>query len=260
MDFSDALFENFEVLILIFARIVGMFSFNPVLSRSNVPARVRVGATLAITYVLYLVVNVGDIDTGTTMGQFLMCVVRELFIGFVLGFICAMFMYMIYFAGDVMDAQSGFGMAKVMDPSSHIQMSLFGSYVGYMLYLYFFLSNAHLTLIRIFADSFETVPLCSGYVNAELGWGIIEMFSNILVLMLQLSMPLIAAEFIVEVSIGILMKSVPQIQIMVINIQIKSMLGMLVLLAITSPLSEFIAKYTDNMLTSCREVLPLLFR
>ncbi|MBQ7783995.1 MAG: flagellar biosynthetic protein FliR, partial [Oscillospiraceae bacterium] len=221
MDFWEVLFDNFEAKLLIFARILGIFSFNPMLSRSNIPARVRIGATMLITYVVALTLDTGGIDTGNTMGEYVMCFVRELFIGLVLGFICDMFVYMIYLAGDVMDAQAGLGMAKVFDPSTSIQMSMYGSYAGFMLYLYFFASNAHLMLIRIFVNSFEVIPLCSGYVNWDIGWLITEMFARIFALMLQLAMPVVAAELIVEFCVGILMKAVPQIQIMVVNIQLK---------------------------------------
>lgn len=260
MDFWDVLLTDFDAKLLIFGRILGIFSFNPILARSNIPARVRVGATLLITYVVSLTLDYGVIDTGDTMGQYVMCFVRELFIGVVLGFICDMFIYMIYFAGDVMDTQAGLGMAKVFDPSTSIQMSMYGSYAGFMTYLYFFASNAHLTLIRIFVDSFDTIPLCSGYINSDIGWNMIEMFSGIVVLVMQLAMPVVAAELIVEFCVGILMKTVPQIQIMVVNIQFKVIFGFIVLFAITSPMGEFIATYTDNMLNTCREVLPMIFK
>ena len=260
MDFWEVLFDNFEAKLLIFARILGIFSFNPMLSRSNIPARVRIGATMLITYVVALTLDTGGIDTGNTMGEYVMCFVRELFIGLVLGFICDMFVYMIYLAGDVMDAQAGLGMAKVFDPSTSIQMSMYGSYAGFMLYLYFFASNAHLMLIRIFVNSFEVIPLCSGYVNWDIGWLITEMFARIFALMLQLAMPVVAAELIVEFCVGILMKAVPQIQIMVVNIQLKVIIGFFVLFAITSPMGEFIADYTEKLLNTCEEMLPLIFK
>ncbi|MBQ7784072.1 MAG: flagellar biosynthetic protein FliR [Oscillospiraceae bacterium] len=259
MDFWEVLFDNFEAKLLIFARILGIFSFNPMLSRSNIPARVRIGATMLITYVVALTLDTGGIDTGNTMGEYVMCFVRELFIGLVLGFICDMFVYMIYLAGDVMDAQAGLGMAKVFDPSTSIQMSMYGSYAGFILYLYFFASNAHLMLIRIFVNSFEVIPLCSGYVNWDIGWLITEMFARIFALMLQLAMPVVAAELIVEFCVGILMKAVPQIQIMVVNIQLKVIIGFFVLFAITSPMGEFIADYTEKLLNTCEEMLPLIF-
>ena len=55
------------------------------------------------------------------------------------------------------------------------------------------------------------------------------------------------------------MKAVPQIQIIVVNIQLKVIVGFTVLFAITSPMSEFIADYTEKMLGTCKEILPLIF-
>lgn len=259
MDFWELLLSDFDIKLLIFGRILGIFAFNPLLSRSNIPVRARVGLTLLITYAAALVYDPADIDMGNTAGQYIMMLIGEIFIGLVLGFVCDLFVYMLYVAGDVMDAQAGLGMAKVFDPSTHIQMSMYGSYAGFMLYLCFFASNAHLTLIRIFLDSFEIIPLGGGQISSELGWRVTEMFAHVFVMMMQLAMPVIAAEMIVEFCVGVLMKAVPQIQIMVVNIQLKVVVGFIVLFAITSPMGEFIAKYTDNMLGTCRELLPVIF-
>ncbi|MCM1523081.1 MAG: flagellar biosynthetic protein FliR [Ruminococcus sp.] len=259
MDFWELLLDNFDTKLLIFARILGVFAFNPMLSRRNVPVRMKVGIALLLSVTVALAMDPEPADMGSTMGEYVLCIARELLIGLVLGFVCDLFVYMIYVAGDVMDAQAGLGMAKVFDPSTSIQMSMFGSYAGYITYLYFFASNAHLTLIQIFVDSFEVIPLCSGYVNADLGWTITEMFAHIFVLMMQLAMPVIAAELIVEFCVGVLMKAVPQVQIMVVNIQLKMVFGFIVLFAITSPLGEFIAEYIAKMLNTCREILPIIF-
>ena len=55
------------------------------------------------------------------------------------------------------------------------------------------------------------------------------------------------------------MKTVPQVQIIVVNIQLKVIVGFVVLFAITSPMGEFISDYTDKMLGTCKEILPLIF-
>ena len=259
MDFWELLLSDLDIKLMVFARILGIFSFNPILSRSNIPTRVRVGLSLLIAYIVALALPPMEFDAGDTVGQYLLSFAAELLIGMVLGFICDLFIYMIYMAGDIMDAQAGLGMAKVFDPASRIQMSMYGSFIGYFMLLYFFAANAHLTLIGIFVDSFEVVPLGGGHINSDLGWTIVSMFSQILVLMMQLAMPVIASELIVESCIGILMKTAPQIQIIVVNIQLKTIMGFIVLFAIVSPMSEFIADYTEKMLNTCREILPLIF-
>lgn len=260
MDFWELLLSDLDIKLMVFARILGIFAFNPILSRRNIPAVAKIGLSMLITYIVALALPPMEFDAGDTVGQYVISFVCELFIGLVLGFICDLFVYMIYLAGDIMDSQSGLGMAKVFDPSTHIQMSMYGSYIGFFMYLYFFAANAHLTLIRIFVDSFEVIPLGGGHLNPELGWTFILMFSRIFTLMMQLAMPVIAAELIVEFCVGILMKTVPQIQIIVVNIQLKVIVGFTVLFAITSPMSEFIADYTDKMLGTCREILPLIFK
>lgn len=259
MDFWELLLSDFDIKLMVFARILGIFAFNPILSRRNIPAMVKVGLSMLIAYIVALALPSMEFDAGDTVGEYVLSFAAELFIGFVLGFICDLFVYMIYFAGDIMDSQAGLGMAKVFDPATHIQMSVYGSFIGFFMYLYFFAANAHLTLIRIFVDSFEVVPLGGGHINPELGWTFVTMFSRILTLMMQLAMPVIAAELIVEFCIGILMKAVPQIQIIVVNIQLKVIVGFTVLFAITSPMSEFIADYTEKMLGTCKEILPLIF-
>lgn len=258
MDFWDVFLGNRDAVLMILARILGIFSFNPILSRGNVPGRVRAGISLLITYVIAMTIDVGELDIGETAGEYVICILRELAIGLIMGFICDMFVYLIFFAGEIMDSQAGLGMAKIFDPSSHMQMSLYGSYIGYMFYLYFFVSNSHMTLIRIFADSFELIPLCSWTVSPEFGWTAVEMFAKIVTLMVQLAMPIMAAELIVEFSVGIMMKAVPQIQIMAVNIQLKVLVGFAVLFAITPAMSEFIVDYIDNMMETARNAVTLI--
>ncbi|MGN0665193.1 MAG: flagellar biosynthetic protein FliR [Huintestinicola sp.] len=259
MDFWEALLANLDISLLIFARMLGIFSFNPILSRNNIPVMVRVGISLMLTAILTAVLDFDYAVMDWNTGVYVMNILKELLIGVILGAVCDMFIFSVQIAGEIMDAQAGLGMAKVFDPSTKIQMSIFGSIISFMMYLYFFATNSHLTLVKIFVDSYEVIPIGTGYINADIGWAAIEMFSQVLVLVLKLAMPVIAAELIVEICVGLLMKTVPQIQIMVVNIQLKVVFGFLILYAIAAPIAEFVDKYIDNMLNSCRDILPQIF-
>lgn len=262
MDFWEALLGNLDVSLLIFARILGIFSFNPILSRTNIPVMARVGLSVMITAVVAMTadfdfVSIGA-ELGTTTAEYVFAVLRELLIGMVLGFVCDMFIFTIQLAGEVMDTQAGLGMAKVFDPSTSIQMSIYGSVASFMMYLYFFASNSHLTLINIFIESFDIIPLGTGTFDPDFGWTMMELFSQVLILVMRLAIPVVAAELVVEFCVGILMKTVPQVQIMVVNIQLKVIFGLLVLYMIAAPLGEFIEKYVTYMLNACRDALPLI--
>ncbi|MGN0691911.1 MAG: flagellar biosynthetic protein FliR [Oscillospiraceae bacterium] len=259
MDFWELLLGSLDVKILVFARIIGAFAFTPLLSRDNFPTQLKIGASLLITYILTLTMGVTEVDTGVTVGAYMVAILREMFIGVVIGFVMDMFILMVQFAGDIMDSQTGLGMAKVFDPATRIQMSVFGSFISFMLYMYFFVTDCHLTVINIFITSFEIIPLGGGELNPDLGMLICEFFSEILVMTMKLAMPVIAAEMILHFCVGVLMKAVPQIQIMVVNIQLMLAVGFIVLFIIAAPMADFIDGYVSDMLDSAFNIIPQIF-
>lgn len=258
MDFFIVLFRSFETNLLVFARILSIFAFTPLLSRRNVPVMVRVILSIFITMIVIMVVQPEPVDSGTQAGIYLMMILREVFIGLVLGFITNMFFNTVQVAGEIMDMQSGLGMAKVFDPETNIQMSIMGSIISFMMYLYFFATNAHMSYIRLFVISFDTLPVGGSGFNPDLGYNIASYFSVLLAMVTKLAMPIIAAAFVLEFCMGMLMKSVPQIQIMVVNIQLKVAVGFLMLFLIAIPIADFVDKYLETWLDTLGEFLTIM--
>lgn len=258
MDFYSLLFDNFETNLLVFSRVLGIFAFNPLLSRRNIPQIVKVVCCILITMIVIMVRQPEPVETGTVIGVYLAMLLKEGFVGAVLGFITDMFFYSVQMSGEIMDMQSGLGMAKVFDPGTNLQMSIMGSFVSFMMYLYFFVINAHLTYIELFVKSFDVIPLGFEGINPDLGITIVEYFSVVLTLVLKIAMPLIVSQTILQFCVGVLMKSVPQIQIMVINIQLKVGFGFLILFLVAVPLSDLIEKFMNTWLETLEGVLPLI--
>ncbi len=258
MDFYSLLFDNFETNLLVFSRVLGIFAFNPLLSRRNIPQIVKVVCCILITMIVIMVRQSEPVETGTVIGVYLAMLLKEGFVGAVLGFITDMFFYSVQMSGEIMDMQSGLGMAKVFDPGTNLQMSIMGSFVSFMMYLYFFVINAHLTYIELFVKSFDIIPLGFEGINPDLGISIVEYFSVVLTLVLKIAMPLIVSQTILQFCVGVLMKSVPQIQIMVINIQLKVGFGFLILFLVAVPLSDLIEKFMNTWLETLEGVLPLI--
>lgn len=258
MDYFIVLFRSFETNILVFARILSIFAFTPILSRRNLPVIARVTISIFITMIVIMVVQPEPVDSGTLAGVYLMMLVREIFIGLTLGFITNMFFNIVQLAGEIMDMQSGLGMAKVFDPETNVQMSVMGSIISFMMYLYFFATNSHMSYIQLFVISFDTLPVGGEGFNPDLGYNIVSYFSVLLAIVVKLAMPIIAAAFILEFCMGMLMKSVPQIQIMVVNIQLKVAVGFMMLFLIAIPLADFIDGYLDTWLDALGQFVTLM--
>ena len=86
----------------------------------------------------------------------------------------------------------------------------------------------------------------------------VELFQQILTLALKLSMPIMAVEIILEAGIGILMKAIPQIQVFSVNVQLKILVGLLLIIILIPTFSTFIENVVTMMFDTIRNSLSTL--
>ena len=243
--------------LLVFCRMCGMVVFNPLLMSKNVPARMRVGLAALLTAIiapgLLQTAPVGLTDVGLVLA-----IGKEMLAGLVCGFIFQIFYYLLMFAGDVMDTTFGLAMAKIFDPGTNIQMSLSGKVLDVIFVLYFFATDSHLVLIRIFTSSYDIIPMGQLAHIRQTGSFLLDLFISAFSLAVRLTLPFLAADMLLEVAMGILMKLIPQINVFVISMQLKILLGIGLMFLFASPICNFITNYTDTMLKAMEQALYLL--
>lgn len=239
----DVIYNNFVGFLLVLCRVTGIFSFNPIFDRSNVPNRIKAGLSVVLAVLMLPTVGgAAAVPEISGMLGFALMVLRELFVGFVFGFFTNMLLTVLVYAGEIIDTQIGLGMAKTMDPTTGINMPVFANVYYYLFILYFFITNGHLSYIRLFSVSYETIPIGYGFTDATLDLTrvIVLYFGTVMTLAVKLALPIIAAEMITEVCVGLMMKAIPTIQVYVVNIQLKLVVGFIVLVAAARPMSEMI--------------------
>ena len=149
-------------------------------------------------------------------------------------------------------------MAQVYDPQTNAQMPITGSLFQAYLMLLFFAVDGHLALIKILITSADIVPYGGIVITQGLAQRVIEIFLQCLEMGMSFSLPILAAEFLVEMGIGILNKVVPQISIFVINIQLKIIVGFGLLIILFSPLSDYLDKIITTMIKTVQGILTFL--
>ena len=232
-DVWDMILNNFLGFLLIMCRVSGIFSFNPIFSRSNFPVRLRAGTTIALA--VLFASSMGNIKYEPT-GIFMM-----------LFDMVNLILAVTISAGELIDYQTGLSMARTMDPATGVSMPLFANVYYYMFILYFFLTNGHLSYIKLFHISYETLPIGFSGFTADVPWALVTYFSTVLTLAVKLAAPIIAIEFITEICLGVLMKAVPSIHIFALNIQLKVLIGLAAVLIMAQPMSDFIEKLMGIM-------------
>ena len=249
--------DNLHVYIFVFIRLAAIIIFNPLFSRTNITSWAKVGLIGCLTLIITPLVPVSEFENNVI--DFALCVGRELFVGLCLSFVFNIYYYMLMFAADIMDTQFGFSMAKVMDPQTRIQSAVIGNLMTIMFVLYFFVTNSHLVLINTAVRSFDVVSAGGVGINVQGGCSfLIDLFSSVCILALRLALPFVAAEFVLEICMGLLMKLIPQIHVFVIQMQGKILLGILLLMALAVPMTNFIDNYIVKMFDSMQKALSSL--
>lgn len=254
----EALMGYFDVFVLVFARMGGMILANPLFSRRNVPMRVRAGLVLSISLLVAPLLD-GSVAASYNALETIAALFKEAALGITFGLVFQIFYYMIFVAGDLMDTVFGFAMSRVFDPINGLQVSVMGQFLQIIFVLYFFATGSHLVMVRLFAYSFEMIPP-GGYtvVLSEVSQFLLNLFGSAFLLVIKLSLPFVAAEFVVEAAMGVLMKLIPQIHVFVINMQCKILTGLVLMLLFAQPLGNFADRYIAILLEEMQKLLVLI--
>lgn len=256
----DIAFANVLVYVLVFVRFVGMLAFNPLFSRNAVPPTVRVGLCIFLALLVAPLQPQAVAQNVYGMGAWVyaFATIWELGVGLVLGFVFQMFYVFLFYAGDLVDTEIGLAMAKTFDPSTSINSGFAASFFTLMFSMYLFTSGSHLTLIYLFNDTFKVLQLGSFRFSGDVLLFVLRLFTRAIVLAMRLWMPFLAAEFVLQVSMGILMKFIPQITVFVINFQLKIALGIIMLYVFSPYIGQFITNYIEVLFDSLTQAVAVI--
>lgn len=250
----------FDIFLLVFARMAGMIFVNPVFSRKGVPPMVRTGLVLALSLLIAPAARSGE-HAVLAYSTFDMAeaLLREVILGIGIGCIFQLFFYMLYVAGDLLDTAFGLAMGKVMDPMNGVQTAILGQFVNVFFFLYFFATGCHLLTVRLFAYTYEVIPVGAGaFFGQNVLWYVITLFATVFLMVIKLALPFVAAEFVLEMTMGVLMKLIPQIHVFVINIQCKILLGILLMILFAHPIGTFLDGYIGAMMKEVQNIIMML--
>ncbi len=242
---------------LIMMRMSGMILLNPIFGRRNIPMTAKSGLIIVLTLTIYSASAESAFEVASTLelGFLLM---KEFVVGYVIGYTMELFFFAITFGGFVIDFQLGLTMATVYDPQSNSQVAVTGGVLQTWFMLVFFATDAHLALMKILITSADIVPYGGIVITQGLASRMIEIFLQCVDMGVRLSLPILAAEFLVQVGIGIMNKVVPQISIFVINIQLKIIVGLGLLVILFSPIGEHLNRIMTEMMKTVQGILTFV--
>lgn len=233
---------------LVMLRMAGMLVINPIFGRRSVPVMLNAGLAFVMAVLLTASMRLPAIPEPTLIGFFPL-VLREMLVGMLASFMLQLFLSILIVGGEIVDMQIGVGMAKVFDPGTNASVSLTSTLFNAMFILTFFATNNHLTFLRMAAQTFQIIPLGYNSFNWENLRIIPEYFSTIMIFSMKLCLPIVVLEIIVTLAVGVIMRIIPQINVFVVSIQFKLLVGMFAIVLLVGPFMVFF----ENLIVICFE-------
>jgi len=231
------LYENIDIFLLIMARIVGFLLLVPVLAGMSLPAMARITLGLGLTAIVFFSGAAGTVEYTPNVVGYFSLLLGELLAGILMGFIVYSTFAIVYLVGELVDRQIGFAMASVFDPVMQLQVPVIGNLLYFTIMALFIVSGGLTSLIGALILSFELAPLGQVFVlgNNVLLMYVLGTFVGFFMLAVQFSLPIAGAIFIVDIMLGILVKAVPQMNVFVVGMPLKVLLG-LTLMSVLTPI------------------------
>lgn len=211
------------LLFLVMIRCTGLVFTAPIFGHHSIPTLVKVGlsATLAIALVK---------TAGTTAGAMplIMAAPVELVIGVSLGFILSMGFQAVELAGKVISIQLGLSLGSVFSPTQEEAATAIDPFFSVFAGLLFLALGLHLAVVQSLANSFVAYPVGGGFPG-DLALTGARTIAMALELGVRVALPVALVLLLVELAVALLARAIPQINVFILGLPLKMLVGMAVL-------------------------------
>ncbi len=216
----------FTGLILITIRMFCFFVVVPVFFPNGTPNIVKIGITLIIAYILIPGIDYTGINNINNNLPFFINCMNEAVAGLTLGFITNLCFISAKIAGNLMDMQVGLAMMSMFDPTSNSNTTLLERLLYWFSMVIFFIVDGHHMLIKALMESFNVIKLGKFLLTQNSINIIIKVFIEYFAIALKIAIPIVLIIIITDLTMGLIARTVPQLNIMILGLPVKILVGL----------------------------------
>ncbi|MEI7810912.1 MAG: flagellar biosynthetic protein FliR [Ignavibacteria bacterium] len=254
---TDILIPDFVITLLIFLRIIAMFSAAPILSHKAFPVLGRILIAAVLAYISFItIIKTTNVHVELDFVSIVLNGVKEVITGLMIGFMLNIIFYGIDFAGVLIGIDMGLSMASVMNPMMETESTAIGELLNIFGTLLFFLINGHHYLIRAIVVSFKVISIGKYTVTEPAFQLLIKYSAMIFIIAIKMAAPIMVSFFLINLAEGIISRAIPQMQVFFVTQPLKIGIGFILLIASLPVYVYFI----NNLLSSFENSLYELIR
>ncbi|MEL7614437.1 flagellar biosynthetic protein FliR [Vreelandella titanicae] len=224
-----------------FARITAFMAASPLWGHSSVPNQAKVGLAALIAIVIAPILPaMPDIAIMSWAGIGVM--IEQILIGLAMGLVMHIMFAVVQAAGDFIGLQMGLAFASFFDASSGTNIMVL-SRILYMITLLMFLAmNGHLMVLETLIMSFQTLPIGIGTFNPDAFILLSRYAGTIFASGMLLALPLVGSLLTINLALGILNRSAPQLTVFNIGFPTSLIVGLILMMVLMTDINRFLQR------------------
>jgi len=239
------------------ARILAVLATAPLFNESAIPRLTKIGLAVMMTVALAPALSV---DTRVPVASLdgLLILAQQIIVGIAMGFTMRLAFAAVQMAGELVGLQMGLSFATFFDPGTGANTAVISRLLNVLAVLVFIGVDGHLMMLAALALSFEAIPLAPLSLQID-GWGVvIEQGAMVFTSGVLLALPMIAALLAINLALGILNRSAPQLSVFSVGFPISLSVGLIVLVVVlpnTLPFMETLFRDSFSAISRFAQVI-----
>jgi flagellar biosynthetic protein FliR len=239
--FFDISQEQLEVFLLSMFRSAGLMATAPIFSHSALPVQWRFGFSMILALLTFRFLGFGDAAMPSGLVELLGVGVTEFLLGAMIGFVFYLLFLGVQFAGGIIGFQIGFAIVNVIDPVTSQNVSIVGHFQFLIATMIFLVMDGHHMIISAVMDSFKLVPMATVQFQLANADQMIRLSAGVIVIAVKIASPVMLTIILIDTALGILSRTVPQMNIFIVGFPIKIMAG-LFMVGVSLPILAYVFK------------------
>jgi flagellar biosynthetic protein FliR len=221
-----------EVLgfLLVVCRVGGLFVLAPGFSATMIPNRIKLMLAMALALAMMPIAVHGQ-TVPLDAGEYVMLMLKELGVGLIFAFPMALVGAAVQAGASLLDTLIGFSFSSVLDPVNNQQTAILGQFYSLFAVLVLLMSGGDHIMIEGIGASYRALPITAYPHIDALAGGALSAFAQVWVIGLEIAAPVLVALVITDAAIGLVSRAVPQMNVFVVGLPAKILVGMTVIAA-----------------------------
>lgn len=242
-------------ILTIGVRLTGLMLFAPFFGSAVIPARIKAVFVLALTALLFPVL--GRQVEPSSLGNWPILLLTEFLVGVGMGIATNLVFEAAQLAGQVLGVQMGYSLVNILDPQTQVDTPVVAMFYQSIVLLLFLQLDVHFWLLRAVGNSYRYVPLGTAHISSLFTLSVLKTVGQIFALGVQIAAPVLSATLAADIILGLLGKASPQMPIMLLGPAVKSLIGLVVLIATLKYWPELFRKLFVDAVTNSEHLFHL---